>query len=81
MIIAKLALLFAVVSAASFAAGSFLTRYLVDHHYVALSPLRPESPIFPGSSGAIRSHWALLNTVRIKADLHFSALNQSFRSA
>jgi hypothetical protein len=45
------------------------------------SPLRPGSPIFPGNSGAIRSHWALLNTVRIKADLPFPALNQSFRAA
>jgi Nucleotidyl transferase len=45
------------------------------------SPLPPGSPMFPGNSGAIRSHWASLNTVRIKADLHFSALNQSFRSA
>jgi hypothetical protein len=30
----------------------------------------------PGRSGAIRSHWASVRTVRIKAELHFSALNQ-----
>jgi len=34
--ILKLALLFAVVSAASFAAGFFLTRYLVSSHYIAI---------------------------------------------
>ena len=42
------------------------------------SPLRPGSPILPGNSGAIRSHCALLKTVRIKADLHFSALESEF---
>src|SRR5215471_14248413 len=42
------------------------------------SPLRPGSPIFPGSSGASRSHWALLNTVRIKADLPFFSLESEF---
>jgi hypothetical protein len=36
MEIAKMVLLLAVVSAAFFAAGLLLTRYLVDHHYVAL---------------------------------------------
>src|SRR5205807_10052126 len=39
-------------------------------------PLEPGSPTLPDSSGAIRSHWASLNMNRIKADLHFSALNQ-----
>jgi hypothetical protein len=34
--IAKLALLLAVVTATCFAAGFFLTRYLVDHHYVTI---------------------------------------------
>src|SRR5262249_34628072 len=43
------------------------------------SPRRPGSPIFPGSSGAIRSHWALLNTVRIKADLPFFSLESAFQ--
>jgi hypothetical protein len=39
-------------------------------------PEPPGSPTLPGSSGAIRSHCASLNINRIKADLHFSALNQ-----
>jgi hypothetical protein len=38
----------------------------------------PGSPILPGSSGAIRFHCSSLKIVRIKADLHFSALNQKF---
>jgi hypothetical protein len=33
--IARLVLPFALVAAVSFAAGFFLTRYLIDHHYVA----------------------------------------------
>ena len=40
------------------------------------SPGRPGSPLLPGRRGAIRSHWTSVRTVRIKADLHFSALNQ-----
>src|SRR3984893_834973 len=40
------------------------------------SPLRPGTPFLPGRRGAIRSHWTSDRTVRIKADLHFSALNQ-----
>jgi hypothetical protein len=44
-------------------------------------PARPGSPFLPGTSGAIRSHWASVRTVRIKADLHFSALNQLFPSS
>ena len=44
-----------------------------------LSPaLAPGSPTLPGSSGAIRSHCSWFRIVRIKADLHFSALNQNF---
>ena len=38
----------------------------------------PGSPGLPGNSGAIRSHCCLLKIVRIKADLHFPALNQNF---
>ena len=38
----------------------------------------PGSPALPGSSGAIRSHCSWFRIVRIKADLHFSALNQNF---
>ena len=37
--------------------------------------VRPGSPLLPGKSGEIFSYWASLNSVRIKADLHFSALN------
>lgn len=37
MDILKLALVFAVLSAAFFAAGYFLTRYLIDAHYVTIS--------------------------------------------
>src|ERR1700730_15878569 len=37
---------------------------------------RPGSPGLPGRRGAIRSHCESFNTLRIKADLHFSALNQ-----
>ena len=37
MEIARLAILFAAVSATSFAVGFFLTRYLIDHHYVTVS--------------------------------------------
>jgi hypothetical protein len=29
----------------------------------------------PGKSGAIFSYWASFNSIRSKADLHFSALN------
>jgi hypothetical protein len=36
MKVARLVLLFALVAAVSFAAGFFLTRFLIDHHYVAL---------------------------------------------
>jgi hypothetical protein len=36
MVILKLALVFALLSAASFAAGFFLTKYLVDSHYIAI---------------------------------------------
>src|SRR6266566_6868749 len=39
------------------------------------SPERPGSPFFPGTSGAIRPHCSSFNIRRIKADLHFSALN------
>jgi hypothetical protein len=42
------------------------------------APERPGSPSLPGRSGAIRSHWASLKAKRIKAALHFSALNQGF---
>jgi hypothetical protein len=35
MKVARLVPLFALVAAASFAAGFFLTRFLIDHHYVA----------------------------------------------
>jgi hypothetical protein len=40
--------------------------------------LRPPvgSPGLPGRRGAIRSHCESFNTLRIKADLRFSALNQ-----
>ena len=38
-------------------------------------PLRPGSPGLPDSSGAMRPHCTSLNTIRIKADLQFSALN------
>src|SRR6266853_4365990 len=41
-----------------------------------LRPLLPGSPTLPDSFGAIRSHCASLNSKRIKADLHFSDLNQ-----
>jgi hypothetical protein len=37
MDIVKLALVFAVLSAGCFAAGFFLTRYLIDSHYVTIS--------------------------------------------
>src|SRR5579871_264087 len=40
------------------------------------SPLRPGSPFLPGRSGAICCHCASVRTVRIKAELHFSTLNQ-----
>jgi hypothetical protein len=33
--LARLVFPFAVVAAACFAAGFFLTRFLIDHHYVA----------------------------------------------
>jgi hypothetical protein len=36
MNIVKLVLLFVVVAAVSSAAGFFLTRFLIDHHYIAL---------------------------------------------
>jgi hypothetical protein len=41
------------------------------------SPLRPGSPIFPGSSGAIRSHWASLNTVTAGSSARALARNFS----
>jgi hypothetical protein len=37
MEIARLAVLLAAVSATSFAAGFFFTKYLIDHHYVTVS--------------------------------------------
>ena len=37
--------------------------------------VRPGSPLLPGKSGAIFPYWASFDSVRIKADLHFSALN------
>ena len=40
------------------------------------SPERPGSPSLPATSGAICAHCASLKAKRIKADLHFSALNQ-----
>src|SRR5262252_5727361 len=38
------------------------------------SPDRPGSPFLPGRRGAIRSHWASFNNVRLKADPHFFSL-------
>jgi hypothetical protein len=40
-------------------------------------PRQPRSPALPDSFGAICTHWASLNINRIKAGLHFEALNQS----
>jgi hypothetical protein len=37
----KLVLVFAVLSAGCFAAGFFLTRYLVDSHYLTISVTAP----------------------------------------
>jgi hypothetical protein len=37
MDVLKLALVLAVLSAAFFAAGFFLTRYLIDSHYITIS--------------------------------------------
>jgi hypothetical protein len=37
MDVLKLALLFAVLSAAFFATGFYLTRYLIDSHYITIS--------------------------------------------
>jgi hypothetical protein len=45
-----------------------------------LCAVAPGSPTLPGSSGAIRFHCPSFRIVRIKADLHFSALNQKFGS-
>jgi len=43
------------------------------------SPDRPGSPFLPGKRGAIRSHWASFNNVRLKAGLHFSSLESDLR--
>jgi hypothetical protein len=43
------------------------------------SPDRPGSPFLPGKRGAIRSHWASFNNVRLKAGPHFSSLESDLR--